>query len=173
MRIVGGTLRGRRISAPRDETTRPTSDRARQAIFNMLFSLGLPEGHRVADLFSGSGALGLEALSRGADEVIFVDSRSTACRTIKANLDSLDLRAEVIQGDAVQRLELVKVDLVLADPPYVFDDWSNLLAAAGKAFVVAESDAEIGPFEGWEVIRSRRYGKAVVTILRPENANMS
>jgi len=102
-----------------------------------------------------------------------VDSRSTACRTIKANLDSLDLRAEVIQGDAVQRLELVKVDLVLADPPYVFDDWSNLLAAAGKAFVVAESDVEIGPFEGWEVIRSRSYGKAVVTILRPENANMS
>ena len=172
MRIVGGTLRGRRISAPQDETTRPTSDRAREAIFNMLFSMGMPEGCRVADLFSGSGALGVEALSRGATDVTFVDNNSNACKVIKANLDSLDLHAEVIQGDAVKRLELVEVALVFADPPYVFDDWPNLLAAAGNACVVAESDAEIGPFEGWEVIRSRSYGKAVVTILRPDNTNL-
>jgi 16S rRNA (guanine966-N2)-methyltransferase len=171
MRIVGGTLRGRQINAPRDEKTRPTSDRAREAIFNMLFSLGMPEGCRVADLFSGSGALGVEALSRGATDVIFVDNSSNACKTIKANLDSLDLHAEVIQGDAVKKLELVEVELVLADPPYGFDDWQNLLEAAGNACVVVESDAKIGPFEGWKVTRSRNYGKALITILRPENTN--
>ena len=71
----------------------------------MLFSMGMPEGCRVADLFSGSGALGVEALSRGATDVTFVDNNSNACKVIKANLDSLDLHAEVIQGDAVKRLE--------------------------------------------------------------------
>ena len=172
MRIVGGTLRGRRINAPLDETTRPTSDRAREAIFNMLFSLGLPEGGRVADLFSGSGALGLEALSRGATEVFFVDNHASACKAIKTNLGLLDLHAQVIRGDAVETLRSLDVDLVLADPPYGFDDWQILLAGAGKAVVVAETNSKIGPFEGWDVIRSRSYGRAVVTILSSEKANM-
>ncbi|MEC9339781.1 MAG: RsmD family RNA methyltransferase [Actinomycetota bacterium] len=173
MRIVGGTLRGRRISSPQDETTRPTSDRAREAIFNMLFSLGLPECAQVVDLFSGSGALGLEALSRGANDVTFVDNNPGACKIIRANLNSLDLGAEVILGDAVATLGSLDVDLVLADPPYGFEDWQSLLAAAGDAVVVAESNRMVGPFEGWELIRTRSYGRAVITILRPGNTNMS
>ena len=75
MRIVGGELSGRRILAPQNDKARPTSERAREAIFNMLFSLGLPAGARVADLFAGSGALGLEALSRGADEATDVNHK--------------------------------------------------------------------------------------------------
>ena len=159
MRIVGGELSGRRIAAPRDETVRPTSDRAREAIFNMLYSLGLPRGCRVVDLYAGSGALGIEALSRGAEEAYFVDKSAEACRTIKDNLDGL--------GDALQKLESLDADLVLADPPYGFDDWNRLLAAAGKAFVVAESESALEALEGWEVLRSRKYGRATVTILRP------
>ena len=167
MRIVGGELSGRRISAPRDETVRPTSDRAREAIFNMLYSLGLPRGCRVVDLYAGSGALGIEALSRGAEEAYFVDKSAEACRTIKDTMDGLAIHGTVIQGDALQKLESLDVDLVLADPPYGFDDWNRLLAAAGKAFVVAESESALEALEGWEVVRSRKYGRATVTILRP------
>ena len=173
MRIVGGELSGRRIVAPRDETIRPTSDRAREAIFNMLYSLGLPKGCKVVDLFAGSGALGIEALSRGADEASFVDISSEACGTIKDNLNGLGLYGKVIQGDALQGLESLNVDLVLADPPYGFDDWTRLLTAAGRALVVAESDSAIEPLEGWEVLRSRKYGRAIVTILRSTEADKS
>tara|TARA_B100001121_G_C18663713_1_gene610250 strand:+ start:364 stop:885 length:522 start_codon:yes stop_codon:yes gene_type:complete len=167
MRIVGGELSGRRIAAPRDETVRPTSDRAREAIFNMLYSLGLPKGCRVVDLFAGSGALGIEALSRGAEEAYFVDKSAESCRTIKDNLEGLAIYGRVIQGDALQKLGSLEVDLVLADPPYGFDDWNRLLTAAGKAVVVAESDSAIEALEGWEVVRSRKYGRAMVTILLP------
>ena len=167
MRVVGGELSGRRIAAPRDETVRPTSDRAREAIFNMLYSLGLPNGCRVVDLFAGSGALGIEALSRGADEACFVDNSPEACRTIKDNLDGLGIHGRVIQSDALQKLQSLDVDLVLADPPYGFDDWTQLLMVAGKALVVAESGSAVEPLEGWEVVRSRKYGRAVVTILQP------
>ena len=76
-------------------------------------------------------------------------------------------------GDAVATLGSLDVDLVLADPPYGFEDWQSLLAAAGDAVVVAESNRMVGPFEGWELIRTRSYGRAVITILRPGNTNMS
>ena len=82
-------------------------------------------------------------------------------------LDGLAIHDRVIQGDALQKLESLDVDLVLADPPYGFDDWNRLLAAAGKAFVVAESESALEALEGWEVLRSRKYGRATVTILRP------
>ena len=173
MRIVGGELSGRRILAPQNDKARPTSERAREAIFNMLFSLGLPAGSRVIDLFAGSGALGLEALSRGALEATFVDNDLTACRTISENLESLGLEGQVIHGDSLQRLRSLEVDLVLADPPYGFEGWGELLEAAGKALVVAETDTPLASFPNWEVVRSRSYGRAVVTILRPIDTNMS
>ena len=173
MRIVGGELSGRRILAPQNDKARPTSERAREAIFNMLFSLGLPAGARVADLFAGSGALGLEALSRGADEATFVDNDLTACRTISENLDSLGLEGHVIHGDSVQRLRSFEVDLVLADPPYGFEAWNELLEVAGNALIVAESDTPLSIFPDWEVVRSKTYGKAVVTILRPSETKIS
>tara|TARA_B100001250_G_scaffold411946_1_gene441890 strand:+ start:3587 stop:4108 length:522 start_codon:yes stop_codon:yes gene_type:complete len=173
MRIVGGELSGRRILAPQNGKARPTSDRAREAIFNMLFSLGFPAGCRVADLFAGSGALGLEALSRGADEAIFVDSDAVACRTISQNLETLGLQGQVIHGDALQRLGSLNVDLVLADPPYGYEGWNELLELAGQALVVAESDVPLGSFPGWELLRSRTYGKSVVTILSRNGTNMS
>jgi len=173
MRIVGGELSGRRILAPQNGKARPTSDRAREAIFNMLFSLGFPAGCRVVDLFAGSGALGLEALSRGAAETVFVDSDAVACQAISQNLDTLGLQGEVIHGDALQRLEFLDVDVILADPPYGYEGWIELLERAGQALVVAESDEPLGPFTGWELLRSRTYGKSVVTIMSPSELNMS
>lgn len=173
MRIVGGELSGRKILAPQNGRARPTSDRAREAIFNMLFSLGFPAGFRVVDLFAGSGALGLEALSRGAGETIFVDSDAVACRTISQNLKTLGLEGQVINGDAIQRLRSLNVDLVLADPPYGYDGWNELLELADQALVVAESDSPLASFPGWELLRSRTYGRSVVTILSPLETNLS
>ena len=173
MRIVGGELSGRKILAPQNGRARPTSDRAREAIFNMLFSLGFPAGFRVVDLFAGSGALGLEALSRGAGETIFVDSDAVACRTISQNLKTLGLEGQVINGDAIQRLRSLNADLVLADPPYGYDGWNELLELADQALVVAESDSPLASFPGWELLRSRTYGKSVVTILSPGETNLS
>ncbi|HAF67981.1 MAG TPA: 16S rRNA (guanine(966)-N(2))-methyltransferase RsmD [Acidimicrobiaceae bacterium] len=173
MRIVGGELSGRRILAPQSGKVRPTSDRAREAIFNMLFSLGFPSGSRVVDLFAGSGALGLEALSRGAAETIFIDNDPVACRTISQNLETLGLQGQVIHGDVLQRFGSLDVDLVLADPPYGYEGWNELIELAGQALVVAESDAPLSSFPGWELLRSRTYGKSVVTILSRSETNKS
>src|SRR5439155_19972823 len=99
MRIIAGTHRGHRIAAPKGRDTRPTSDRVRENAFNLI---GPVDGARVLDLFAGSGAMGLEALSRGAASAIFVESDREACRVINANLDKLRLRATVLCQDAVR-----------------------------------------------------------------------
>ena len=126
MRIVAGKFRGTQIEAPKGLATRPTSDRVRQALFNVL-EHGAPhvefEGARVLDLFAGSGALGLEALSRGAATATFVDSAPAAVAAVRANLEALGGDAEVRRGDALRFLraapgETRHYDLVLLDPPY-------------------------------------------------------
>src|SRR5829696_4569514 len=124
MRIIAGTHRGRRIAAPKGLSTRPTGDRVREAAFNLI---GPVDGARVLDLFAGSGALGLEALSRGAAGVTFVESDRAACRVISANLAKLRLtRARVLCADAVWTLrqDVRSYDLVLVDPPY--EQWAVL-----------------------------------------------
>src|SRR5215468_5069682 len=120
MRIISGTHRGQRIAAPRGMSTRPTSDRVRENAFNLV---GPVDGADVLDLFAGSGALGLEALSRGAGSATFVESDRDACRVINANLDKLGLRATVLCQDAVRAVstESRRFDLVLCDPPYDYD----------------------------------------------------
>src|SRR5688500_19612081 len=124
MRIIAGTHRGARIAAPKGLATRPTGDRVREAAFNLI---GPVDDARVLDLFAGSGALGLEALSRGAASVTFVESDRAACRTIADNLAKLKLTgARVTCGDAVcaVRRETRQYDLILVDPPY--EAWSEL-----------------------------------------------
>src|ERR687897_518752 len=124
MRIIAGTHRGRRIIAPKGLATRPTGDRVREAAFNLI---GPVDGARVLDLFAGSGAMGLEALSRGAASVTFVESDRAACRTIEDNLAKLKLiGARITCGDAVWavRQESRPYDLILVDPPY--EAWSAL-----------------------------------------------
>lgn len=171
MRVVGGTLGGRRLEIPAARTTRPTSDRAREAIFNMLVSLLPITDGTVLDLFAGSGALGIEALSRGAAHATFVDSDANACRTITANLATLgiDDRSTVIRIDALKYLDSneVSVDVAFADPPYRFENWPAVLDAVRARLLVCESDAEVRPHpdQGWDTWRVRRYGTPVITVL--------
>jgi 16S rRNA (guanine966-N2)-methyltransferase len=166
--------RGRRLVAPDGATTRPTSERVREATFNALGSLGAVEGAVVLDLFAGSGALGIEALSRGAERVTFVDQDRAARAAVEANLATCGLTgsARVVAAPAERfladaRRSGERFDLALVDPPYGFDRWAELLGAVPADLVVVESGAELAEVEGWEAVRAKRYGRTHVTILRP------
>jgi 16S rRNA (guanine966-N2)-methyltransferase len=169
MRIIAGSHRGRRIDAPAGQATRPTSDRVRENAFNLI---GPVEGASVLDLFAGSGALGLEALSRGAARAVFVESSRDACRQINANLDKLGLDATVLCQDATRALasERGTYDLVLCDPPYD-EEQSDKLAPhlarvlAPNGLLVYETAARVQPeIEGLNVRTSRKYGSARLTL---------
>lgn len=172
MRVVSGDLGGRKLVTPDGSDTRPTSDRVREAMFNSLFSLDAIEGARVLDAFAGSGALGIEALSRGALHATFVETGRDALAALRENLETLQLGAQgrVAPGDALAHLERIAAegevyDLVLLDPPYGFDQWDELLAAVPVgARVVIESDREVVVPDSWEVHRRKRYGGTVVTL---------
>lgn len=177
MRVVAGSARGRRIAAPPGTDTRPTTDRVREALFNALGSLGAVDGAVVADLFAGSGALGIEALSRGAASAHFVESDRRAAAVVEENLAALgfDDRGVVLRRPVEAALDQLPdpLDLVLADPPYAFDGWRELLAdleprLAGDGLVVVESDRAVALPDGWEKVRERTYGGTVVLFARPE-----
>lgn len=177
MRVVAGSARGRRLGAPPGADTRPTTDRVREAVFNALGSLGIVEGATVVDLYAGSGALGIEALSRGAASAHFVESDRRAAAVIEDNLEALALadRAVVVRRPVEAAIADLPapLDLVLADPPYAFDGWPELLARllpllAHGAVVVAESDRSLTLPAGWEKVRERTYGGTVVLFARPE-----
>jgi 16S rRNA (guanine966-N2)-methyltransferase len=142
----------------------------REATFNALGSLGLIEGAEVLDLFAGSGAMGIEALSRGAARATFVDNDRAAVDAIRANLarTKLDGVGSVVRADAVRFAaeQANGFDLAVLDPPYAFNGWEALLASLPVAVAVIESDRAIDPGPSWTVVRSRRYGTTVVTISR-------
>jgi 16S rRNA (guanine966-N2)-methyltransferase len=178
VRIVAGTAGGRRIAAPPGTDTRPTTDRVREAIFNALGSLGVVDGAEVVDLFAGSGALGLEALSRGAARVHFVESDRRAAGVVAANVETLGFgdRAVVVRRPVEAAIDDLPdgVDLVLADPPYGFDGWEGLLERIAPrlspdAVVVAESDRAPALPAGWATVRERAYGGTVVVFARRES----
>ena len=172
MRIIAGSHRGRRIVAPKGRATRPTSDRVRENAFNLI---GPVDDADAIDLFAGSGALGLEALSRGAARVTFVESDREACRVINANLDSLELRGTVLCQDVPRALaqERGDYDLVLCDPPYDYDlgRIAPSLAALVRpdGVLVLESSSRLDPpaLPGLEIRTSRRYGSARLTLYEP------
>ena len=172
MRVVSGDLGGRKLVTPAGSDTRPSSERVREAMFNSLFALDAIEGARVLDAFAGSGALGIEALSRGALHATFVETGRNALAALRENLETLQLGAQgrVVPGDALAHLERIAAegevyDLVLLDPPYGFDQWDELLAAVPVgARVVIESDREVIVPDSWEVHRRKRYGGTVVTL---------
>lgn len=174
MRVVAGSLRGRPIVAPEGSATRPTTDRVREATFNSLDSYGALEDAVVADLFAGSGALGIEALSRGARSCTFIERDRDALRSVRANIEKLGLgdRASVMAGDVLVLVSALRgVDLLLADPPYGFAAWDRLLGAiepvlSADAVVVLESDRPVPLPEGWEEIRAKRYSRTWVAFVR-------
>ena len=174
MRIVAGSRRGHRIQAPKGVVTRPTGDRVREAAFALVGPLG---GAAVLDLFAGSGAMGLEALSRGARSCVFVECDHAACRVIQANLEKLRLTgATIVCRDVVVALrdEMARprhYDLVLVDPPY--EEWEAHERSLGDlvppllaedALVVVETSARLEPALPLDLVTSRRYGSARITV---------
>jgi 16S rRNA (guanine966-N2)-methyltransferase len=167
MRVVAGELGGRKLVSPDGTSTRPTTDRVREAIFNALGSAGLIDGALVADLYAGTGAVGIEALSRGAAHCTFVERDRAALRALEENVESLGLteRTRILRSDAAQVAATLDVDIAFIDPPYDFGGWSELLAIVRAPFVVAESGRAIDAVDGWDLTRSKRYGRAWVSFL--------
>jgi 16S rRNA (guanine966-N2)-methyltransferase len=173
MRVIGGRSRGRRLAAKLPRSVRPTSDRVRESIFDILGSQGGVEGLQVVDLFCGSGALGLEALSRGAASATFVDHDPDALAAVRQNLQAVGLDTEsvsLVRGALPEWLRTPAgaraFDLALCDPPYDFAGWPALLGALRATTAVMESAAPIDLAEGWMSIRERRYGGTLVTVVQ-------
>lgn len=182
MRIIAGAWRGRRLVAPKGDVTRPTADRTREALFSMLASrLGSFEGLRVADLFAGSGALGLEALSRGADSCLFVEQEAAAVKAIRDNIDSLGARTRaVVQAGSVMALAPAHTsyDLILLDPPYgsgagqvAIDRLARLGWIGQQTWLSLEAAAhETIVLKAFQLVVERKVGKAKLALMRPIDA---
>ena len=177
MRIIAGEWRGRPLQAPDGQGTRPSADRTRETLFSMLVSrLGSFDGMRVADLYAGSGALGLEALSRGAAFATFVETDPNALRTIRSNLTALNAedRAEVRPLSATKLASAQPFDLILADPPYAAGSGTAVvdtirdagwLATSGWVAVETEAGDPVDPGQ-WQIDAERRVGRARITLIR-------
>ncbi len=175
MRVVAGIAKGRLLSAPQGQVTRPTPVKVRQAVFNSLESLDGVAGAAIADLFAGTGALAIEGLSRGAASAVLCETDRAARTCIEKNLaqTAFSTIAKVSPLSAQAWLATAlpgSVDLVIADPPYRFADWSELLelvapVLTADGLLVAESDRELDITNQWEVVRCKHYGTTVVTIL--------
>lgn len=189
MRVTGGVFRSRALRAPRGTATRPTSDRVREAMFSMLVADGLiEEGARVLDLYAGSGALGLEALSRGAGEAVLVEQGRDALAAIRENVRSLDVadRVRVVAGRVERAVKDVEgpFAIVFLDPPYadvtapgfarILEAAAGLLADQG-ALVLEHASGDVPPVVGLPngrdrarlaLDRTRRYGDTAVSLFR-------
>jgi 16S rRNA (guanine966-N2)-methyltransferase len=184
MRITGGELAGRKLRAP-DGAVRPTAERVREALFSMLAHRGAIAGARVLDAFAGSGALGLEALSRGAERAVFVEKARGAAKTLAANVAALQLeaRARVVVRDCASALRTLasegeRFDLCFVDPPYASSLAAQTLALladggllSSQALVVAESDRRHapGPIPGLSLALERRYGDTLISLYELAN----
>ena len=178
MRIIAGEWRGRRLVAPKGDATRPTADRTRETLFSMLASrVGSFEGLAVADLFAGSGALGLEALSRGAASCLFVEEDRSALDAIRSNIAALDCRTRAqVQAGSVHALGPAKVphDLILLDPPYdtgagavAIDRLARLGWIGPATWIALETRAgETPEFRAVSPDAERKVGKAMLYIVR-------
>jgi 16S rRNA (guanine966-N2)-methyltransferase len=174
VRVIAGSCRGRLLRAPAGKVIRPTSDRVREAIFDVLGSLVDLEGMSVADLFAGSGAMGIEAISRGAASTVFVDDAPAALDAIRANLSTLGIedRARIVREDVPLFLERPhQFDLALVDPPYEFASWDLVLARLHAPLAVLESRRPVEVPLSWEVVRNKRYGGTLVTVVRSLGAH--
>jgi 16S rRNA (guanine966-N2)-methyltransferase len=185
MRITGGDLRSRALRAPRGQATRPTTDRVREALFGILTAAGAVEGAQVLDLYAGTGALALEALSRGAAGAVLVESGRDALAALRTNVETLGLedRAQVVAGDVAQTVRRMAgagpFDMVFADPPWalvdagqpaaVLSDLARRGLITSDCRVVLEHSARTAPFDidGLVRIDTRRYGDTALTFYKP------
>lgn len=181
MRIIAGCFRGRRLKEPKDRNIRPTADRVKEAVFSILaFDI---HGKRVLDLFAGTGNLGLEALSRGADYSVFVDSSREALGLVRTNIMTLGLedRSDVLLMDALKSIDYLdknreRFDIVFIDPPYregFYEEVINKIAKSGimneESIIVVEHPGdmklEIHP-DGMKVYKQKKYGNTKITIMK-------
>ncbi len=198
-RIIAGSAKGRRLRVPRGALVRPTTDRMRESVFSAISSRMRLEGARVLDAFAGSGALGLEALSRGAESATFVECRGRVLEVLRANVASLGFedRAELVRADVLVWLKGLRhlggtdsgqksemrdagvYDVAFCDPPYDFDSWERLLQLLPARLLVAESDRPVAGAAGraggegeaaWRVLYEKRLG-ATVTQLAVRNSD--
>ncbi|MBW2243186.1 MAG: 16S rRNA (guanine(966)-N(2))-methyltransferase RsmD [Deltaproteobacteria bacterium] len=181
MRVTGGELAGRRVEMPRRGEVRPTSDRVRESLF---MRLGSQQGRRVLDLFAGSGALGIEALSRGADSVVFVDRNAVCGAAVRANLEALGLeeRGKVVRSPAQAALRRFArrgdcFQLILVDPPYASGEavealqaiaTSGLLDPAGTLVLETDRRHDPGSVDGLRRVDERRYGDTLLLWFTPD-----
>ena len=177
MRIITGSFKGRRLSAPKGELVRPTSDRVREYIFSVLGDK--VNGALVLDLFAGSGAMGLEAKSRGADQVCFVDISRPALDSVRRNCEMIGFSAQIIKGNAVNVLDGLReaFDLIFCDPPYRYPHMATILQKIQElnrikpeGLLVYESSArnEAPRASGWQIVRQKKMGDTQVTFYQLE-----
>lgn len=178
MRVIAGTCRGRRLLEPEGRDVRPTTDKVKESLFNIIqFDI---EGRRVLDLFAGTGQLGIEALSRGAGECVFVDASRDSLRLVKENLRRCGLQGTVVQGDALGCLcRGERFDLIFLDPPYdsglearamelirEFD----ILSKGGIMVCESRADAALPlPGSAYGAVKTYRYGKIKLTVITRGN----
>ncbi len=177
MRIIGGTYRGKKLLSPQDDQTRPTSDRVRENIFNILSHRFSFTNKRVLDLFSGTGALGIESLSRGASHVTFVENHKPMVKILKENLAAFSTQTSLIQEDVLSTLNqksATPFDVIFMDPPYgtvSFGDLlekimkNNWLSPLGIVVIEAEKKTILPEVSGFEIKETRTYGGTTVGFL--------
>jgi len=179
MRVITGTARGRRLKTPEGMDIRPTTDNVKESIFNIIqFDI---EGRRVLDLFAGTGQLGIECLSRGASEVVFIDSSREAIKIVKENLKTCGFNAPVLQLDAVNYLKACgKFDLIIVDPPYdspvydtVLETINSVDILSDGGIIICESRREKALPEmnaPYRKAKEYNYGKVKLCLYRKENS---
>ena len=165
--MIAGSARGRQLRAKLPPNVRPTTDYAREAIFSMLEARGGLSGLVVADLYCGSGAMGIEALSRGAAKAYFYDVDPACLAAARANLEPLGLAGEAVfmRASLPTWSAPADLDLIMCDPPYGPFDVTRLLVGAPARRVVVENDRLVDAPEGWTVAKTKRYGTTLVTVL--------
>lgn len=175
MRVVAGSARGRRLTAKLPAHVRPTTDLVREAVFSSLRSRIELHGARVVDLYCGSGAMGIEALSRGASSCTFVDDDSACLAAARANLAAVgmdDLDASFVRARLPGWHPPAPVDVAFCDPPYGELDVGAVLEGLAAGLVVLETDREVDPPDGWEASAARHYGGTLVTMLKPTSSGV-
>lgn len=175
MKVLGGKEGGRRLRSVPNNSVRPTTARVKKSLFDMILVRFDIEGWRVLDLFGGSGSLGIEALSRGAGRVVFVEKAHKTIVALRQNLKELGLteKADIVRSDVIDYLRTLSAtptalpfDLIFCDPPYKFDQWPEIFEYLPRdAILVVESDRAIELPPQWKAFRSKSYGRTVVALV--------
>jgi 16S rRNA (guanine(966)-N(2))-methyltransferase RsmD len=177
MRVITGKYRGRKLSAPKGDSVRPTADRVKEALFSMLSDF--TRGARVADVFAGTGSLGIEALSRGAEACLFIENSAFAAEALKANLNTLGIGSEAVVCRMDFRAAMMRhagfgADIVFIDPPYrsgLYEETMqsliryNIIKQSGIAVLESAGTGETGaPYDGYIMLKKKRYGKTFIIV---------